>query len=275
MTTAQRPRKTSSTPKPQPRRRLDLVPQFYLDLEDAEMVVTDTLVAIKDTIVETVEARAMSLIYGDPGLGKTFSTKAALQEMDPDLVLTLDLARSNPGPKDLREELFHQMHLKTKMPGTPTAFDRLLREALPRRPYVIVADEAQQYNRVSFEFLRKLWDNCRPRPAIVFIGSPEAYTTLQSDPALASRLYMRQEILAMSEDDVLTIIPESHPVWRGVEAGLLQHLDGDFAQGSFREWAKATRFAVKGLKRFKTDQVDRALIDWVLSQVVRTDYATA
>lgn len=274
MTTIQRPRRTSPTPT-KARRRADLVPQFYLDLEDAEMVVTDTLLAIKDTITETVEARAISLIYGDPGLGKTFSAKATLQEMDPDLILTLDLARSNPGPKDLREELFHQMHLKTRMPGTPTAFDRLLRESLPRRPYVIVADEAQQYRRESFEFLRKLWDNCRPRPAIVFIGSPDAYTTLQSDPALASRLYMRQEILAMCEEDVLKIVPESHPIWRGVDEKLLNHLDTEFAQGSFREWAKATKFAVKGLKRFKVDQVDRRIVDWILTQVVRTDYAVA
>lgn len=128
-------------------RRPDLRPQFFLGLEESSLVATDTLLQIKDTVVDTVESKAMSVIYGDAGLGKSFSTRATIQEMNPDLILPLDFARSRPGPKDLREELFHQMNLSCKMPGTPTAFDKLLRETLPRRPYVIVCDEAQQYRR--------------------------------------------------------------------------------------------------------------------------------
>ncbi|MEV8457744.1 hypothetical protein AB0467_35050 [Streptomyces sp. NPDC052095] len=117
-----------------PRRRPDLRPQFFLDIPDSHLVATDTLLQIEDT----VESRAMSVIYGDAGLGKSFSTRATIQEMNPDLILPLGFARSRPGPKDLREELFHQMNLSCKMPGTPTAFDKLLRETLPRRPYVLV-----------------------------------------------------------------------------------------------------------------------------------------
>ncbi|WP_237535145.1 ATP-binding protein [Streptomyces sp. SID3343] len=142
-----RPVTPASHPGTASRRRPDLRPQFFLDLEDSTLVPTDTLLQIKDTVVDTVESRAMSVIYGDPGLGKSFSTRATIQEMNPDLILPLDFARSRPGPKDLREELFHQMNLSCKMPGTPTAFDKLLRETLPRRPYVIVCDEAQQYRR--------------------------------------------------------------------------------------------------------------------------------
>ncbi|GCD97097.1 ATP-binding protein [Embleya hyalina] len=142
-----RPVTPASHPGTASRRRPDLRPQFFLGLEDSTLVPTDTLLQIKDTVVDTVESRAMSVIYGDPGLGKSFSTRATIQEMNPDLILPLDFARSRPGPKDLREELFHQMNLSCKMPGTPTAFDKLLRETLPRRPYVIVCDEAQQYRR--------------------------------------------------------------------------------------------------------------------------------
>ncbi|MFC9623911.1 hypothetical protein ACFTXM_29285 [Streptomyces sp. NPDC056930] len=51
--------------------------------------------------------------------------------------------------------------------------------ALPRRPYVIVCDEAPQYNRACFERIRNLWDNSRKqRPAVLFIGGHEAYDTL-------------------------------------------------------------------------------------------------
>ncbi|WSM09315.1 hypothetical protein OIE74_34135 [Streptomyces sp. NBC_01716] len=59
--------------------------------------------------------------------------------MNQDLILPLDFARSRPGPKDLREELFHQMSLSCKMPGTPSAFDKLLRERLARQLLVQLA----------------------------------------------------------------------------------------------------------------------------------------
>ncbi|MFI5808678.1 ATP-binding protein [Streptomyces sp. NPDC051561] len=169
----------TASPGEASRRRPDIRPQHFLGLKDSTLVPTANLLQIKDTVIDTVESKAMSVIYGDPGLGKSFSTRATIQEMNPDLILPLDFARSRPGPKDLREELFHQMRLNCKMPGTATAFDKLLREALPRRPYVIVCDEAQQYRRENFEFLRKLWDNCDPQPAIVFVGGREAYETLQ------------------------------------------------------------------------------------------------
>lgn len=244
-----------------------LTPQFYLDLPDASLVATDVLLQVQDNIRETIEARAMSLIYGDAGLGKTFATRATLAEVDPDLLLSLEFARSRPGPKDLREELFHQMRLGGKMPGTPTPFDRLLLTSLPRRPYVIVCDEAQQYRRQCFEFVRNLWDNCQAgRPAVVFVGGREAYDTLQSDPALASRIYIRQEVLAMSEEEVLRVVPCTHPVWIGVEPGILKHIDTVQAGGSLREWAKVTHHVLEGLKRFKAKQADRAVIDWALAR---------
>ncbi|MFE3584636.1 AAA family ATPase [Streptomyces vinaceus] len=250
-----------------PARSVFCSPRFYLDLPDAQVVATDALLRIQDTIRETIEARAMSVVYGEAGLGKSFATRAALAQVDPDLVLSLEFARSRPGPKDLREELFTQMRLGGKMPGTPTPFDRLLLAALPRRPYVIVCDEAQQYRRQCFEFVRNLWDNCSAgRPAVVFIGGHEAFETLQSDPALASRIYIRQEVLAMSEEEVLTVVPLVHPVWAGVDAQLIRHIDTVMADGSMRQWAKITYHVLEGLRRDPGGQLNRRLLNWALDR---------
>jgi hypothetical protein len=244
-----------------------LEPQFFLDVPDSSVVTTDVLLQIQDTILEAIEVRAMSLIYGDAGLGKTFATRAALQQVAPDLLLSLELARSRPGPKDLREELFVQMHLPGKMPRTATPLYRLLLAALPRRPYVIVCDEAQQYSRQCFEFIRNLWDNTRKnRPAVIFVGGREADDTLQSDPALGSRICTRTEILAMSEDEALSVVPDIHPVWKDTDVELLQHIDRVHADGSMREWARTTHHVLKGLKHFHTDTVDRRVVDWALAQ---------
>ncbi|MER6781180.1 MULTISPECIES: ATP-binding protein [unclassified Streptomyces] len=242
-------------------------PEFYLDVPGSQLVATEVLMRVQDTIVEAVEAKAMSLVYGQAGLGKTFATRAALARLDPDLVLSLEFARSRPGPKDLREELFVQMRLGGKMPGTPTPFDRLLLASLPRRPYVIVCDEAQQYRRPCFEFVRNLWDNTgRDRPAVIFVGGREANDTLQSDPALASRICTRCEVLAMSEAEALKVVRAMHPVWEGAEEGLLAHVDRVHAGGSMREWARATHHVIKGLEQFQTGAVDLRVVDWALAQ---------
>lgn len=51
----------------------DMEPEFFLDVPGAKLVTTDVLLQVQDTISETVDARAMSLIYGETGLGKTFA----------------------------------------------------------------------------------------------------------------------------------------------------------------------------------------------------------
>ncbi|WP_435179167.1 AAA family ATPase [Actinacidiphila sp. bgisy145] len=134
-------------------------PDFYLGLASARIVATEALLEAGENIADTIDARAMSCIYGDAGLGKTFSVRAALKEVAPDLVLLLQF-RSRPTPRDIRMELFDALHLEGKPPACPSEFDQLLKRCLARRPYVLVCDEAQQFSRECFEFIRH-----RPRTA--------------------------------------------------------------------------------------------------------------
>ncbi|MFG2697198.1 AAA family ATPase [Kitasatospora sp. NPDC048407] len=238
---------------------------MYLDLPDARVVVTDALLEMQDNIADTIEARAMSCIYGDAGLGKTFGVEQALKQLEPDLLLSLKFTRSRPGPKDLRWALFDEMGLPSKKPGTPTEFDELLRKSLPRRRYVILCDEAQQYRRECFEFVRNLWDACkRDRPAVLFVGGKEAYDTLCSDPALASRIYIRQEVLPMHESEVLTVIPKFHPAWEGVDERLILKADTNKCGGAFRMWAKVTFLCLRGMTVLRKDCIDEEVLDWAL-----------
>ncbi|MFE1318339.1 AAA family ATPase [Kitasatospora phosalacinea] len=238
---------------------------MFLDLPDARVVATDALLEMRDNVTDTVEARGMSCIYGDAGLGKSFGVEESLKQLDPDLLLSLEFVRSRPGPKDLRHALFDQMGLPGKKPGTPTEFDKVLREALPRRRYVIVCDEAQQYRRECFEFVRNLWDACkRDRPAVLFVGGKEAYDTLCSDPALASRIYIRQEVLPMHEDEVLTVVPKFHPAWEGVEERLIRRADVAKGGGAFRIWAKITYHCLRGMEVQGADHINEQVLDWAL-----------
>lgn len=240
-------------------------PDFYLDLPDARIVATEALLEASENIADTIDARAMSCIYGDAGLGKTFSVRAALKEVAPDLVLLLQF-RSRPTPRDIRMELFDVLHLEGKPPAHPSEFDRLLKQALARRPYIIVCDEAQQFSRECFEYVRHLYDTGKgkSRPAVLFVGGEECYKTLYNEPALASRIYIWQEFTPMQPAEIAKNIPLFHPIWANASPELIDFIDQEAGGGTFRMWSKITHHVLEGMKRRGLSEVDETLARWAI-----------
>ncbi|MFG3370345.1 AAA family ATPase [Streptomyces sp. NPDC048156] len=258
----------TTTPRPD---QDDVVgePDFYLNLADARIVATEALLEASENIADTIEARAMSCIYGDAGLGKTFSVLAALKEISAERVLLLQF-RSRPTPRDIRQELFNELHLEGEPPSHPSEFDRLLKRTLTRKPYVLVCDEAQQFSRECFEFVRHLWDTGKGknRPAVLFVGGEEAYKTLYSEPALASRIYIWQEFAPMEANEVQKNIPLFHPVWAGASPELIDYVYEEGAGGTFRVWSKITYHVIEGMKRRGLDEVDETIARWALRRAL-------
>ncbi|MFG2402628.1 AAA family ATPase [Streptomyces lydicus] len=243
-------------------------PDFYLNLADARIVATEALLEAGENIADTIDAHAMSCIYGDAGLGKTFSVLAALKEVAADLVLFLQF-RSRPTPRDIRMELFTLLNLEGKAPTHPSEFDQLIKRALARRPYVLAFDEAQQFSRECFEFVRHLWDTGKGanRPAVLFIGGEECYKTLYNEPALASRIYIWQEFTPMEPDEVLKNIPHFHPLWVNASPELINYIDQEAGAGTFRMWSKITYHILEGMKRRGLDEVDETIARWAIRRV--------
>ncbi|GAA2239016.1 AAA family ATPase [Streptomyces nogalater] len=244
-------------------------PDFYLNLAGARIVATEALLEASENIADTIEARAMSCIYGDAGLGKTFSVLAALKEVSAERVLLLQF-RSRPTPRDIRQELFTELRLEGKPPSHPSEFDRLLKRTLARKPYVLVCDEAQQFSRECFEFVRHLWDTGKGknRPAVLFVGGEEAYKTLYSEPALASRIYIWQEFAPMEADEVQRNIPLFHPVWASASPELIDYVYEEGAGGTFRVWSKITYHVLEGMKRRGLEQVDESIARWAIRRAL-------
>ncbi|MGX1886932.1 AAA family ATPase [Streptomyces sp. NPDC055287] len=244
-------------------------PDFYLNLTDARIVATEALLEASENIADTIEARAMSCFYGDAGLGKTFSVLAALKEVAADRVLLLQF-RSRPTPRDIRMELFTALRLEGEPPSHPSEFDRLLKRTLARKPYVVVCDEAQQFSRECFEFVRHLWDTGKgpTRPAVLFVGGEEAYKTLYSEPALASRIYIWQEYTPMDPDEVQRNIPLFHPVWANAPAELIEYVDDEGGAGTFRMWSKITYHILEGMKRRSLTEVDETIARWAIRRAL-------
>ncbi|WP_330315630.1 ATP-binding protein [Streptomyces platensis] len=243
-------------------------PDFYLNLADARIVATEALLEAGENIADTIDAHAMSCIYGDAGLGKTFSVLAALKEVAADLVLFLQF-RSRPTPRDIRMELFTLLNLEGKPPSHPSEFDHLLKRSLARRPYVLAFDEAQQFSRECFEFVRHLWDTGKGknRPAVLFIGGEECYKTLYNEPALASRIYIWQEFTPMEPEEVLKNIPHFHPLWANASPELISYIDQEAGGGTFRMWSKITHHILEGMKRRGLTEVDENIARWAIRRV--------
>lgn len=244
-------------------------PDFYLNLADAQIVATEALLEAHENIADTIDARAMSCIYGDAGLGKTFSVLAALKEIAADRVLLLQF-RSRPTPRDIRQELFNELHLEGEPPSHPSEFDQLLKRTLARKPYVLVCDEAQQFSRECFEFVRHLWDTGKGknRPAVLFVGGEEAYKTLYSEPALASRIYIWQEFAPMEVSEVQRTIPLFHPLWADADPELIEFVYDQGAGGTFRMWSKITYHILEGMKRRGLEKADETIARWAIRRAL-------
>ncbi|MEU9630744.1 hypothetical protein AB0D89_28620 [Streptomyces luteogriseus] len=80
-------------------------PDFCLSLAKGRIVATGALLEAGENVADIVEARAMSCIYPDAGLGKSFSVLAALKEVSAERVLLQ--FRSRPTLRGIRQELFN------------------------------------------------------------------------------------------------------------------------------------------------------------------------
>jgi hypothetical protein len=219
----------------------------FLGLPDASVVATHALLATHDALADLFEQRAMMCVYGDTGSGKTLAVRASLATLAPEATCYLAL-RSRPDPAALRHELYQVLGLPGQPPRRHVQLDAQLSQALSAQVRVLVCDNAQLLTTGALRYLSSLWDDEHPDVAIVLIGTGRSPGMLCSQPELASRVHTWIPFTAMTEREVLQVIPVFHPVWRDAQAALL--LFGDaYARGNFRRWAALTGHVLNVLKR--------------------------
>jgi hypothetical protein len=247
------------------------VAPHYLGLPGAQIVATETLQATQVSLERTLEHRAMMCVYGDAGLGKTLSVRAALRELAaPEQTIRVEF-RSRPTTLVVRTELFNALAIGGQPPRKPVDFDRLLREVLAERFRVLVCDESQWMRKECFEYWRYLWDDPNTQIAIVFVGGGDCHRVLQSEPMLASRIYIWQAFRKMSRQQVLTVIPAFHPLWRDVDRALIARVDRQAGHGSFRNWAKITSHCTDALARLAEPSLTPEILAWAVREASGRD----
>ncbi|MFJ9908068.1 AAA family ATPase [Streptomyces sp. NPDC101152] len=208
----------------------------YLDLPNANLVVTRTVLRTQKQLQFAIDHSAMLCIHGGVGLGKTLTVRTCLRDLAPDTTRLFQFHR-NCALSDVQKKVASALDVPTSSPGLTTRIG----EALAERPYVLVFDEAQGLTIDALEWIRiNLWDTDHNRPTIVFVGAEETRRNLRRRSALASRITLWPRFTPLHPTEVTEHLPRYHVTWSKVSEKDLLWLDDAACRGNFRDWAKLT-----------------------------------
>jgi hypothetical protein len=214
----------------------------YMGLPGARAMLTNASAETYANLVTTLKADAgkgaIMCVHGGVGLGKTFAVNSHLDDLAPHTTLRIKVGSAKI--QALRAALYKKLDLPGEAPLNSTRCETMLKEALSQTPRVLVVDEAQWLDTRTFEFIRELWDDQDTRLAVVLVGAETCYQKIKNRPALDSRILIWQRYKPLTPTEVLTVIPQYHPLWADVPTDELLWIDDAACHGNFRQWAKIT-----------------------------------
>lgn len=238
----------------------------FLGLEGAETMQTLSFARTQEAWADTVEAGGLAVVHGDAGRGKSFATNyAAAAEELPVTAFTFEPRTTL---KRMTEAILRGV---SGVPHIGSRFSLLdaLAQALAERPRVLTIDEAQLLSHEAIETLRWLWDAAETQFALILVGGNGCWEHIEAYPMLRSRVFTRVAFEALSEDDVLEVIPHYHFIYAETTATTITDIDERFAHGNFREWAAFTNMAHALCKRDEQLCVNQALANEALERIGR------
>lgn len=215
--------------------------RHFLGLAGGALIETNSLLLVERTIDDCMEARAMGVVHGVAGVGKTFSlqhhlgTRPALETMWVDCI-------QRPTMRRIAQELMFALTGVRPAGGRTDMLDELV-ALLSDKPRLVVVDEAQRLNHECIDFLRYLHDRAQTDFGLILAGGNNCWEVLSREPMLRSRVYRRVHIRPMTEQAALAHIPGYHAVYAGVDLELVVWINERFAHGVLRDWAAFTRTA--------------------------------
>ena len=238
--------------------------RHYLGLRDAAVLATRHLLMTGHAVADLINNEAMGAVVGAAGLGKTFAIAHALESRtEPVVHLTFE---ARPTMRLVADRLLNAL---TGAPwsGTRFAMTAELLERLSERRRLVVIGEAQNLNRDCFEYLRHLHDDPDTRFALLFDGGDGCWEVLAREPMLHSRIYRRVAFTALSDRDVLTLIPGYHPIYHEADSELLLLIDDKVANGRLRSWAAFTHTAAAICSSNGARGLDRRIAESAITQL--------
>jgi Cdc6-like AAA superfamily ATPase len=206
----------------------------------------------------------MSLLYGDPGVGKTLAARYFLEHVGdmPNSYLVAGEHPSLPGfARDLAADVTGIVKLDRE---TLYSLKQLLRGALwTGNAMLIVIDEIDRLGGDHWEFLRDLHDNEKAAFAVLLVGNHRALKVVEQKPMVRSRLLHVFHFEPLTIRDMLKFLPRYHPIFANSQPAVLRRV-ADASKGRFRWLAMFTLLCEDFGARAHVDVVDERLMNRVL-----------
>jgi len=215
--------------------------RHFLNLRDAALIETDSLLLVGQAIDDCVQERAMGVVHGVAGIGKTFSLEHHLACRD-DVEQVWIESLQRPTMLDIAQGLMLAL-TGAKPPGRRRDMLDELVALLCDRPRLVIVDEAQRLNHECIDFLRYLHDRRQTEFALLLAGGNNCWQVLRREPMLRSRIWRRVQIRPLRTVAILEHMPAYHPIYAGTDGELLLWIDERFAHGVLRDWAAFTHTA--------------------------------
>jgi hypothetical protein len=218
------------------------------------------------TLEQTLASRTVSALWGDAGLGKTYTADAFVSGLSGIRVAKFDapvLATVKAVCLALLEAL---SGARVDCP-TARALSEIRTLLEEDRPTLIVVDEAQRMKTDGFEVLRSLHDQRSPGDrrsnfALVFVGGPGAWNVLSAEPMLVSRITFAVEFEPLGFDEFWRLLPEYDLMFEGICESTAQLVYGACHGGNLRDlWQFVTVVGamLPPERRRITDKIVRAV----------------
>jgi type II secretory pathway predicted ATPase ExeA len=207
------------------------------------LVPTEYTRATATAVGDLVRHHAMGCVYGEAGLGKTFSVAAAVtgaRQAEPLLRTCSDRFPAGWTRNEIAIKLLAAMTGDPDHRGNLQRLSLSLAEHLSQGRWLVVIDEAQNLTRLAMDFLRYLHDEPSTRFALLLVGGNGCYQTLCREPMLRSRIYWWVEFRPLTRAEVLALVRGLHPMYRDASDELLSEIDELACHGQWRAWAQFT-----------------------------------
>lgn len=221
----------------------------FLGLPGARTVVTDDLGLTSLAVRDLARHRAMGVVHGPAGTGKTFAVEVALAELGPDWAVARVSFSARPTMLHVARELYAEVTGVYADRANRFKLTRQLKEAFAAAPWFTVVDEAQALTQECIEFLRHLFDDVRHLCAILLVGGNGCWEVLSREPMLASPICRRVRFGPLPASKVAGAVRQFHPIYSDATDDLLSFVDAYCGHGNFRNWALFTLTALELCER--------------------------
>jgi type II secretory pathway predicted ATPase ExeA len=230
---------------------------------DAATLPTRPFQLVQRAVPELVEMRWMGAVYGDTGLGKTFSVEYAINRITDVPVVWVQF----PLGVKIKDVISELLEAVTGVPHDDVLrrLGRALRAVLASTPRLIVVDEAQHLNTETIEYLRYLWDAPETSFGILFVGGNGCWEVLAREPMLRTRISRQVEFKRLTDRQVLELAPKYHRIYAKASREDLLLINDRFARGLFRNWGIFTNDAACFCDDLGRETVDTEIIQNVFA----------